>query len=344
MEFLFVVAAVAAVAAGAPTEPYPWLENVNSTGAVARPSSPDPLVRATWDPHGEMDPNTLQVYARDRALAFKAEPPSSFIGAESCLSGAAATNITVRSSGSLRLDFGVEHAAWFEFQSDDLTDDDLSKVRASISEYDAPWPGKTQPVKPLGSGWYRLDTNSQLYEGVRFAWLIIGSSELFIPWTITTIRIVAQTRPVNYTGSFSSSNELLESVWYSGAYGVRLNLLQHSINSIVMDRGDRVSIQGDGHPTMATGIVLRVQNLTITCVVVVTIVVAYIRTRARTRAHTRARTLSNWVFTLQRSLPLAAHPSLTWSGRISTERTAAVQAATSSTKASCHTLSTGRAP
>ena len=38
---------------------------------------------------------------------------------------------------------------------------------------------------------------------------------------------------------------------YSGAYGSRLNMMPYGFNSILIDRGDRVSIQGDGHPTMA---------------------------------------------------------------------------------------------
>ena len=75
-------------------------------------------------------------------------------------------------------------------------------------------------------------------------------------------------------------------VWYQGAYASRLNMESHDFNSILMDRGDRVSIQvlklpqpgsvpdlvcpvwrvksrpfrnslvcqGDGHPTMAAAL------------------------------------------------------------------------------------------
>ena len=37
-------------------------------------------------------------------------------------------------------------------------------------------------------------------------------------------------------------------------YGVRLNMEADAFNSVLVDRGDRVSIQGDGHPTMATAL------------------------------------------------------------------------------------------
>ena len=38
------------------------------------------------------------------------------------------------------------------------------------------------------------------------------------------------------------------------SYGARLNMMPDGFNSILIDRGDRVSIQGDGHPTMAAAL------------------------------------------------------------------------------------------
>ena len=69
-----------------------------------------------------------------------------------------------------------------------------------------------------------------------------------------SLSINPQVKPVNYTGSFTSSDPVLTSSWYSGAYGSRLNMMPYGFNSILMDRGDRVSIQGDGHPTMAAAL------------------------------------------------------------------------------------------
>ena len=65
---------------------------------------------------------------------------------------------------------------------------------------------------------------------------------------------MAQVKPLNYTGAFSSSDPLLTTIWGTGAYGSRLNTHEQYFGSILMDRGDRVSIQGDGHPTMAAAL------------------------------------------------------------------------------------------
>lgn len=121
-----------------------------------------------------------------------------------------------------------------------------------------------------------------------------------VPWHITSLRIVAQSKPVNYSGAFNSSDQVLTQSWYSGAYGsrygsryphpasqninihispfsttlsglwsfhlpgiffhtlfklmtlceimCRLNMMPYGFNSILMDRGDRVSIQGAHEP------------------------------------------------------------------------------------------------
>jgi len=160
------------------------------------------------------------------------------------------------SFGRLRLDFGVERAGWFEFFSPDLSS--ASLIKASISEYNEPWPGKTLTVKAYDGNLFRLETNDELYEGVRFAWIIYepqGSpSDAPVSWTITQARIVAQVKPVNYTGSFTSAESTLTAVWHAGALGSRLNMHEQYFGSILMDRGDRVSIQGDGHPTMAAAL------------------------------------------------------------------------------------------
>ena len=39
--------------------------------------------------------------------------------------------------------------------------------------------------------------------------------------------LLPQVKPVNYTGSFSSSDDVLERAWYTGAYGSRLNMMPH---------------------------------------------------------------------------------------------------------------------
>ena len=347
------------------TEPYPWIFGADSSGAAPEPLSPDPLVSTTWS--GATNITGLQIFNVTTPVGWVADPPSAFSGLDTLSSGA--PHITVHGSGSLRLDFGREHAAWFEFQSTDLGAQ-AGAVRASISEYNEPWDGKTQTPKAYAGGRYRLETNDQLYEGVRYAWIffepekqspncaplgkedtdvelscpaaaggatnhiksikfaefgtatgdchtgfqpggcavdlapnltaacvgrstctihcIMGSCHInggtpfsiggdpcpgtpkhitaqvecaqapgsgaATPWHITDLKLVAQSKPTNYTSSFKSSDPTLTAAWYSGAYGSRLNMMPYGFNSILMDRGDRVSIQGDGHPTMAAAL------------------------------------------------------------------------------------------
>ena len=169
----------------------------------------------------------------------------------------ASVNITVSGPGVLRLDFGVERAGWFEFESPDLQDavGGVAGVRVGLSEYDEPWPGKTRPVTIYADGVYRLETNPELYEGIRYVWIFNGNggedgegsdtdrrrlnadstdhkggtaglSTPSTPWHITAVRVVGQTRAVNYTGSFDSGGDkMIDTVWYSGAYGSKLNMM-----------------------------------------------------------------------------------------------------------------------
>jgi hypothetical protein len=237
------------------SEPYPLLHGNNPAGLPAVVASPDPLVSTTWN--STTNVTGLQRYSHSAAVAWKATPPSAFRGLETLAAGQQ-TSVVVVAPGTLRLDFGVEHAAWFEFVANFST---RSDVTASISEYNEPWPGKTMTPTVYthagggnGTFTYRLETNSQLYEGVRYAWITIDANAR-TPTHISDFRLVSQVKATNYTGSFESSDAVLMQSWYSGAYGSRLNMMPHSFNSILMDRGDRVSIQGDGHPTMAAALV-----------------------------------------------------------------------------------------
>ena len=161
-------------------EPYPYLHGDDPHGAPAVAASPDPLVSTTWSAVTNI--TGLQVYNVTVPVGWVASPPSAFSGLDSLASGQ--PQITVRGSGSLRLDFGREHAAWFEFESADLGSQ-ASAVRTSISEYNEPWPGKTQAPKSYGGGQYRLETNNQLYEGVRYAWIFFEpQSRVRLPYIL----------------------------------------------------------------------------------------------------------------------------------------------------------------
>jgi alpha-L-rhamnosidase len=241
----------AAVGWSAP-EPFLPLHDVNMTALPPQPNADDPLVRCAWSAH--TNDSALQIYRTRHPVQVTASPESAFDGTSSLLSGSGPVSVAVRAAGKLRLDFGVERAGWFEFESPDLGGA-VASISASVSEFNHPWPGKTKPVKAYGST-YRLETNTELYEGVRFAWIFYAPSPdtAVTAWHITNVSVVAKVKPVQYTGSFASKDDLLTKVWYSGAYGVRLNMEANGFNSVLMDRGDRVSIQGDGHPTMAAGL------------------------------------------------------------------------------------------
>lgn len=88
---------------------------------------------------------------------------------------------------------------------------------------------------------------------MRFGWIHVRSVDR--PWHITGVRVVSQVKPTNYAGSFSCSDELLNRIWYTGAYSVKANLYTDYFGAILMDRGDRYAWAGDCHPDQAAALV-----------------------------------------------------------------------------------------
>ncbi len=226
-------------------EPYNSLHGGSFSGEKV-PLSPDPLVNYRWK---ETKPNDeLQTYLLT-PVKVTTDEPDQFGNLETAKGPNC--NVLVKGSGSIRFDFGVESAAWLEFDSPDLTGD----VKMSISEYNEPsimsGPGNAIKTKtPVKHGnTYRLELNRELYEGVRFGW--IHTNKFDKPFRITAVRLVCQIKPVNYEGRFSCSDPLLTAIWYVGAYGVKLNRLHNYLGSILMDRGDRISWTGDNYPAHA---------------------------------------------------------------------------------------------
>ena len=231
------------------TEPYPLLSGGGFTGPPV-PESPDPLVSYRWPSTAAAD--GLQIYFL-RPVAVATDMPGSFENVASLTSDSPA--VTINGTGSIRVDFGVESAAWLEMESDDLAGD----VEMSISEYNQPAVvnvGPENPVKrkkPVRYGSvYRLELNRELYEGVRFGWIHVVSFSQ--PWHLKGIRAVCQVKPANYNGSFRASDPLLTRIWYTGAYTVKLNLLKDYFGAILMDRGDRYSWTGDAYPAQAAAL------------------------------------------------------------------------------------------
>lgn len=224
-------------------EPYKLL-NGGSYSDLTIKDSPDPIINYKWDAPKASD--SLQIYFLEpkKVSTF---PPGSF--------KQTSNSIRVEGTGSIMFDFGVESAGWLEFESDDLVD----SVEMSISEYNEPAilnrgaqnPSKTKRPEKYGN-LYRLELNNELYEGVRFGWIHIGNFSK--PWHIKNVRLVCQTKPVNYIGSFYSNDEELNKIWYTGAYTVKLNLLHDFLGAILMERSDRHSWTGDAYPSQAAAL------------------------------------------------------------------------------------------
>ena len=231
-------------------QPYAALNGGTFSGPSVK-ESPDPLIAYRWKETKADD--SLQIYLLRPVRAY-AEKADSFEGIGTATGPK--PSIKVKGAGSLRFDFGVESAAWLEFDSPDLS----GTVEMSISEYNEPAIVNSGPANPVKTAipdkfgnTYRLRLNEELYEGVRFGWIHVRSFTR--EWHITGVRLVCQTKPANYEGSFSCSDSLLTRIWYTGAYTVKLNLMKDYFGAILMDRGDRISWTGDAHPSQAASMV-----------------------------------------------------------------------------------------
>jgi len=230
-------------------QPYPYIQ-AKALGSEV-PESPDPLVSWRWEDPKAAD--ELEIYAL-HPVHITTSQPSSFENLESMALGE--ERVTIKGSGDIMIDFGQVNAAWLEFDSDDLS----GSVEMSISEYKEPailnagaqHRIKTLEPKKYGST-YRLELNEELYEGVRYGWIHVRSFES--EWHIRDIRLVCQVKPTNYNGSFSSNDPELTRIWYTGAYGVKLNLLKAFFGAILMERSDRFSWTGDAYTSQAASLV-----------------------------------------------------------------------------------------
>ena len=173
---------LAAAAAAAPlTEPFAWLNGLLPTTTAPPPHSPDPLVATRWA--SSVNSSLLQVYASPPVEAWGV-PATGARGAANLVGNNG--SCAVSGGAALVVDFGVERAGWFEFR----LSGDASGLLAAISEYDYPWTGKTMAPVAYDGGWYRLETNGELYEGARYAFLFPKSDV-----DVLEARVVARVRP-----------------------------------------------------------------------------------------------------------------------------------------------------
>lgn len=221
-------------------EPYPALTGRPSGRAAAQ--SPDPLVRYRWAKTSPDD--GLQLYT-----LYPGRVTASAPGAADLKNP---RRIVVSDLCDLMFDFGQVNAGWLEFECDAPD----AAFEASISEFNEPavfnagseHPAKTAVPARYGNS-FRLELNKDLYEGVRFAWIHVRG--LGKPAVIRNVRLVCQTKPVNYEGWFDCNDPQLTRIWYTGAYTVRLNLLKDYFGAILMERSDRHSWTGDAYTAQA---------------------------------------------------------------------------------------------
>ena len=209
-------------------------------------ASPDPLVTYRWE-HPSAD-DDLEIYS--------IKPQSMVSDCPDKVKASHSGKYTVTGDCNLMFDFGQVNAGWLEFECDNLPAD----VTCSISEFNEPARfniGSEHPVKtatPIQYGnTYRLELNKQLYEGVRYAWIHL--KHVTGKLTIKNVRLICQTKPVNYEGSFECNDSTLNRIWYTAAYTVRLNLLKDYFGAILMERSDRHSWTGDAHTSQAASLV-----------------------------------------------------------------------------------------
>ena len=233
------------------SQPYPYIKDKFTI--EFEPDSPDPLINYKWDNPKHSD--DLEIFVI-KPYKLTTESPNSFINLDSAKQKD--VDIVVKDTGTVMLDFKTEFAGWLEIDSPNLN----GQVTLGISEYNKPAiVNNNQETKnhiktavpKKYNNIYRLELNEELYEGVRFGF--INVVEFNKPFHITGIRLVCQTKPVNYNGSFKSDNEMLNKIWYTAAYTVRVNLKKDYFAAILMDRGDRFSWTGDAYPAQAAALV-----------------------------------------------------------------------------------------
>lgn len=232
------------------SEPHQYVSGGNFSGKK-QPDSPDPFVSYRWDNPKASD--LLQIFLC-HPTGVKTENAGSFNGVETLITDQ--QEVEVLGTGMILLDFGVELAGWLEIDSPDLT----GTVSLGISEYNEPAIVNTGPQSPSKmavpvkyGNTYRLELNSELYEGVRFGF--INVTEFDKAFHINGVRLICQIKPVNYEGSFHSNIEMLNRIWYTAAYDVRVNLKEDHFAAILMDRGDRHSWTGDAYPAQAAALI-----------------------------------------------------------------------------------------
>lgn len=246
-------------------EPYSWLNGGAYSGPIL-PYSLDPLASYQWGTAANY--SDMQIFPVNVIVA-RASNVSSVLQLDSIIAsefGSAATNVT--DNCTIMIDFAVEHAAWLELSfATDIPS--YASVNVAISEFDKPRPSAAAGGAADGKlvaypgAQYRFETTKQLYDGLRYAWITVafasscysGGVNTCAPLRITGVRGVAQVLPFNYSGFMTTSDPVIDRIYYQGAYSTRVNILPGFFGSELLSRGDRAPpFQGDAHVAQAVGL------------------------------------------------------------------------------------------
>ncbi|KAJ1463158.1 bacterial alpha-L-rhamnosidase-domain-containing protein [Pelagophyceae sp. CCMP2097] len=159
-------------------------------------------------------------------------------------------------NGGWVLEFSQNAASWIEVRLNATADVNAS-ARNRVSEHKYSVLATQRPLRAYAGGWFRLEPNALLYEGVRFAFIQAPADGSRID--LVEARRAVQVVPVNYAGSFECDDAFLTKLWAIGAYTTRAALVSTGpaafLGSILVDRGDRIAFFGDAYVAQATAIV-----------------------------------------------------------------------------------------
>lgn len=246
--------------------PFPYLTG-GAFSSNASASFPDPLSLYFWSAENDVNMLAYQLFY-DTASNVTVTDEESFVGAATLVQPECAAtlpfedveatcsnfaHLEISGSGTLQLRFAQEGAAWIEFDSCDLAEDMSNnwQVAMRISESRLPNElGSFGVTLHNDSCTFRLETTSELYDGLRYAWLDVtkANGSDAASFTITALRRVNQAVPANYEGSFTCSDPDLSKLWRVGAYTTRVAFTCPSdagvcyLGSILKSRGDRIAV------------------------------------------------------------------------------------------------------
>ena len=229
--------------------PYPKVHGGSRAGAKVA-ASPDPLVDYRWELQALPDPFAYQSFT-GLPIVASAEPAAAFEGRATVAS--AGSTVHVHGQGVITVKFAQEAACWVEFDSVGLS---ASGAMLDMTLSENRLPGEVHNLQPKaynasGTTTYRLEPNNQLYEGVRYVFINVTAAGT-APWAFSNLRRVCQVVPTNYEGSFHSSDDTLNRIWWTGAYTARVTMVGNGLHSTnagylgseLKDRGDRIAFLG----------------------------------------------------------------------------------------------------